>query len=226
VLWYFEYPFLLAKLYLPWFPLALYGIFLAVRKARLSSIRAEALLLIWISVMIVPFSLADSKILRYILPVFPAFAIFCGYAIVSLLPASKMKHLARLSASVLALGAIYIVLIPNYRTRAEDMRTIAPAVDAAATSCQRVVLYSSGDLKWDYENQLLWYGHRNTILTAQLDDIYTIRSDRPGTVFVMDRPTFVSINRQFPGGVEVLQESTNFICFRFTSPASVVGTCT
>src|SRR5262249_8510760 len=73
----FEYPWLLLRLYWPWLPLMLVGlagqIKLMVHRDKLST-----LLVMWVGVVLIPLSVAEAKVLRYILPIFPAFALLAA----------------------------------------------------------------------------------------------------------------------------------------------------
>lgn len=212
-LWYFEYFFLIVKLYIPWFPLMFYGLFLAFRKARHKFAPAEVLLIIWVFLVLLPFSLAESKVLRYILPVFPAFAILSAYSLHKLLSAKHLPKFSRLAVIVLTLAATFTLLSPNYLIRGEDMHTIAPFADAATEPQEKVLLYTSGKLEWNYQNQLLWYGNRSYVLLKEMPEIEARAADRKQTVVIMDKPSFAEFTKKTKLNITNLGESEHFVCF-------------
>lgn len=213
-LWYFEYLFQTVQLYIPWFPFMFYGMYLSLKKAQDNAVHTESLLFIWLVIVVVPFSFADAKIYRYIMPAFPVFAIFSAYALTNLLAPTKRVKAARIVFSVLAPAAIVVALVPNYLTRAEDMRVIAPMTDAATALDEKVVVYTYGELKWDLKNQLIWYGHRNALLTTDVNDIEKTLADNKQVIVVMDKLTFENMHGHSALAISVIGESSKFVCFR------------
>ncbi|MDQ6785670.1 MAG: glycosyltransferase family 39 protein [Acidobacteriota bacterium] len=218
-LWYFEYFFLIVKLYFPWFPLMFYGLFLAARKVRnnfalVENSAAEILLIVWIVVILVPFSLAESKVLRYILPVFPAFAVLSAYALCNLLSLRRLQNFARLAVLLLALAELITTAFPNYLTRAGDMRAIAPISDAATESNEKVLLYTSGEYQANYQTQLLWYGSHLCVHLKDLNEVEKYLSGKRRTIAVMDKPSFAEFAKQTGANIKILSETENFVCFR------------
>jgi len=109
---------------------------------------------------LIPFSLAESKVLRYILPVFPAFAILSAYALHRLLTPQRLPKFAQIAVLLLSLAGFITLAFPNYEIRGGDMRALAPVSDAATAPGEKVVLYTSGEYQWNYGTQLIWYGNR------------------------------------------------------------------
>ncbi|MCY7344909.1 MAG: glycosyltransferase family 39 protein [Pyrinomonadaceae bacterium] len=218
-LWYFEYLFLIVKLYFPWFPLMFYGLFLAVRKARQSRFSApvETLLIIWFFVVLVPFSLAESKVLRYILPVFPALSILSAYGLYSLLSIKRLPKFAQITVLLLTLAAFIAVAFPNYELRAGDMRMLAPISDAATAPGEKVVLYTSGELQANFQTQLLWYGNRLCTHLKDLREVEALLADRKQAVVIMDKSSFAQFTSQNKLKITILGESEKFVCFRRAS---------
>lgn len=217
-LWYFEYLFLIVKLYLPWFPLMFYGLFLAVRKWRRrgggETASAEILLIVWFVVVLVPFSLVDSKVLRYVLPVFPAFAVFAAYALGHLFSPKNLAKFSRIAVVLLAAAAFITTVFPNYLTRAGDMRSLAPISDAATAPDEKILLYTSGENKANFLTQLLWYGNRLCTFVKDINEVEIILSENKQTVVIMDKPSFADFAGQHKFQIEILGESENFVCFR------------
>ncbi|HRH43062.1 MAG TPA: glycosyltransferase family 39 protein, partial [Pyrinomonadaceae bacterium] len=213
-LWYFEYIFLIVKSYFPWFPLMFYGLFLTIRNLkREKNTDSEILLIVWFLVVLIPFSLADSKVLRYILPVFPALAIFSAYSMITLISPKYLLKLSQAVVLLLAIAAFIIVGFPNYLLRAEDMHQLSSISDAATEPNEKVVLFTSGELHWNYQNQLLWYGNRNTILIKDIKEIESLLSDKKQLTTIMDKTTFANLVKQTDFRIISLGESKKFVCF-------------
>jgi 4-amino-4-deoxy-L-arabinose transferase-like glycosyltransferase len=214
--WYFEYFFLIVKLYFPWFPVMFYGLFLALRKMRNSrfSAPAESLLIVWFFVVLIPFSLAESKVLRYILPVFPAFAILSAYALHRLLTPQRLPKFAQIAVLLLSLAGFITLAFPNYEIRGGDMRTLAPVSDSATAPGEKVVLYTSGEYQWNYGTQLIWYGNRLCAHLKDMKEVETRLAEREQTVVIMDKPSFADFKTQNESKIKILGESEKFVCFR------------
>ncbi len=217
ILWYFEYVFLLVKLYIPWFPLMFYGLFLVVRRAFSAgkTASAEILLVVWVAVVVIPFSAADSKVLRYILPAFPAFAILAAVGLRQILASkNRLPKFSQLAVALLTVAALAAVIFPNYLARGEDMRQLAPISDAATAPDEKILLYTSGEYQWNYLNQLLWYGNRLCRHSKDLSEIETALAVEKTTTVIMDKSSFEVLPEKAKNRALILGESKNFVCFR------------
>lgn len=214
-LWYFEYLFLVVKLYIPWFPLMFYGFFLALRKLRQSKFDAsiESLLIIWLIVVLLPFSLVDSKVLRYILPVFPVFAIFSADALHKLFSKRRLPQFVRVAVLLLTAAAAGIVAFPNYQIRGGDMRTLAPISDAATAPNEKVILYTSGEFQWNYRTQLIWYGRRLCIHIKDAVEMEALLAEKKSEIVIMDKSSFADFKKRINADFTILGESEKFVCF-------------
>lgn len=214
ILWYFEYVFLLWKLYLPWCPLMFYGLFLSVKKIKKDFDSTEILLFIWFLVIFVPFSLAESKVLRYILPVFPVFAIYSACALRQIFSIEKLRGASRYLVLLMTIAGIFIAAFPNYQKRAEDMKVIAPFTDRAAKADERIILYTFGGLHWNFQTQLIWYGQHNTLLIKDFAEINKHLDEKKELIIVMDKNSFSNYEKPLDSDLNVIGESERFICFR------------
>lgn len=216
-LWRFEYVFLLARLYEPWFLPALVGLFLAARRAFKTgtAASAEILLIVWVAALMLPFSAVEAKVLRYILPAFPAFAILSAFALQKLFSAKLLPKFSPIAIALLTVAAIVSAAHPNYVERGADMRALAPVADAATETQEKVWLFTSGDLQWGFRNQLIWYGNRLCEFTKDLREIETLAEEKNGAVVIIDKPSFADLkNRGALEKITILGESENFVCFR------------
>jgi hypothetical protein len=150
------------------------------------------------------------------MPAFPAFAIFSAIALSRVLAPARARIFAQVSTALLAVGAIGLVAFPNYEIRAEDMRTLAPISDRAIPEDQRVILFTGGIFKWNYQTQLLWYGHRNCSHLKEVEDVQKLIDSTAGQVIIMDIATFNELIDQTQ--VVVLGRSNDFVCLRTNAP--------
>jgi hypothetical protein len=150
------------------------------------------------------------------MPAFPAFAIFSAIALSRVLAPARARIFAQVSTALLAAAAVVLVAFPNYEIRAEDMRTLAPISDRAIPVGQRVVLFTGGTFKWNYQTQLLWYGHRNCSHLKEVADLEKLIGSTAGQIIIMDVATFNELTDQTQ--VTVLGRSNDFVCLRTNAP--------
>jgi 4-amino-4-deoxy-L-arabinose transferase-like glycosyltransferase len=204
------YPVLLAKLYWPWLPLMLMGLVSQTRKMVKEREAMATLLVCWVAWVIVPFSLADSRALRYLLPAFPAFSILAALTVSVLASNRARDRILKVTYPVAAVSVAMIISFPSYRVRAGDMREMARVADSIAAPDQRVLLYSFGEKRWDYRNQLIWYGHRLCRQFERLDDLSAALDEQ--SVVVIDRQAYAQLHEK----VVLRGESPNFVCVQGT----------
>lgn len=210
----FEYPRLLLKLYWPWLPLLIMGFASALKKSLREREETASLLILWVLCVIIPFSLSDSKVLRYILPAFPAFSILAAFALHALLAPRRLPTFFKCAYLLLSLIVVAATFFPNYQVRAGDMKKIAPIAEAATNPGQRILLYTSGEHRWDYRNKLLWYGDRLCWHLTDLEKLSSLLESQPQSVAVLDRIAFTQLAGKTLGLIEILGESEKFVCVR------------
>jgi 4-amino-4-deoxy-L-arabinose transferase-like glycosyltransferase len=99
----------LAVGFLPWSTLLPHALRLSWQSAR-GGDRASAMLLAWAVVVFVFFSISQSKLVPYILPMFPALALLTARAVAGLAPRRLAVHLGAVAALAGALGVLVLVL--------------------------------------------------------------------------------------------------------------------
>lgn len=209
-----EYPYLLLKLYWPWLPFMLSGFLLQLRKMVREREAVASLLVLWILGVIGPFSLADAKVLRYILAAFPALAIVSALALEKYIPPQiKVNHL-KVIYSLFGIAVFAKVAVGGPLVRARDMRTLAPVAERATGPGQRILLYNFGDTRADFRSQLIWYGNRLCEQTTDLNEIRSRLAADPQTVVILDKAAFASLANGKAFDTHVLGESENFVCVR------------
>lgn len=217
---FFEYPFLLLKLYEPWLIFSAIGFWWQLQRVKNERDSASMLLVLWVCLVILPFSLVSAKVLRYIMPVFPALAILAALPL-SVLLQKLIKP--RYQTAIFCVPCILMLAVPFFsrpRFRAEGVLAIAPVIASKTDGTQRVVLYTSGELHHDVLNQLIWYTDR---LYSYLADPGKLQEMlRSGDVFtlVIDKNTFDNVVAPSGTGFEVLGVTDDYVCIRTRPPFS------
>jgi 4-amino-4-deoxy-L-arabinose transferase-like glycosyltransferase len=209
------YPRFLLQHYWPWLPLMVAGLIIQVRRMVHQRDRLAELLVPWVVLVILPFSLVEFKVLRYIIPAFPAFSMLSATPLASWLSRIRKGIYLQAVYLVLGIGVILIAAFPKPLMRAQDMRRIAPIVDSHAGPHQRVIIYSRGEAHRDYlVNQLLWYSNRFYTSVTEPDKLVeALRADEAG-LFIVDKGSYELLVGNSGVRVEMLMETTNFVCFR------------
>ena len=214
VLGFVEYPKLLLRHYWPWLPLALIGLVGQVKALVRSRDSSAALLVIWVACVLIPFSFAEAKVLRYIMPIFPAFAILAAAALSRWAVSGRSAIYVKL-AYLLALAALLVAaLFPQPRPRAEDMRSLATIIDANSNPARRVILYTYGELHHNYLSQLVWYSSRYGVHLTELNTVRDALSSCPEMIAVVDKQAFERMSGEPGVSVKALGESENFVCIK------------
>jgi 4-amino-4-deoxy-L-arabinose transferase-like glycosyltransferase len=222
ILQFLEYPKFLLQRYWPWLPFMALGFYRQSRAAIFRRDPAAVLLVLWVLLVVVPFSLAEVKYLRYILAAFPAFAILSASVLNEWIPP---RHKLALFRVLYVLGAAFVVVsavFPMTLLRATDMRQLAPVVEAHTPPQERVLLYTSGVSDWAVQNQLLWYGDRYTDLVTDLSEVRSRLESGSNTVVVINKEAAGGLRAALgggqPGPTAVLAESENFVCLKYSPP--------
>ncbi len=84
----FEYLWMIAKSYWPWLPAMIAGLVVVMRKQD----RRLRMLIFWIAVVYVLCAITRSRVLRYMLPAYPAFAILSAIGLLWLLPERYLRN--------------------------------------------------------------------------------------------------------------------------------------
>ncbi len=230
VLGWAQYPFLLGKLYWPWFPCLLGGLVIAVRRLRAVGAdnpadglprAALGLLLWWVAVVVLPFSLIEHKVLRYILPAFPAFALLGALALRQWIPARLLGRAFSAACGLLLAAILLISGTASHRLRAAEMRELAALLKSRTTSAQAILLYANGQARWDYVHQLLWYTDHRVHLQTRLDAAWCHLAAYPGGKLLIDRASFRQSALAAAPRLLVCGTTKHFICV--SQPGSPSG---
>jgi 4-amino-4-deoxy-L-arabinose transferase-like glycosyltransferase len=204
-----EYLWMITKSYWPWLPAMIAGLLLVIRNRG----RKLAILPIWIAVVFFLCAITRSRVLRYMLPAYPAFSVLAAIGMARYIPERYLYNALRLLTPILAIAVLSIAVYPPIIWHAKEIRPIAAAETGATEPGQRVAFYDEGNPRFDEANQLQWYGSRNLILLFTPEQLQEELQHPRSDVFVVDRNAF----HTYIGGhmkYRMIAESGNLICFR------------
>lgn len=213
----FNYPIALLKYYWPWLPFLVVGFVQATRATLARRDEVGALLISWVVMVIVPFSLVHTRYPRYILPAFPAFSILSAVALDGWLP-EKRRTLFFHGACAAGCLAIVLTFAFPPKPRASDILALAPVADANSNPEERILFYTYQDGRDDFEWQYLWYGHRYTEQAPTLKALALRLTREKSATGIVDAASYQRLLAQLPAEVsqrmKTLARSENLVCFR------------
>ena len=205
----FEYAWMLAKSYWPWLPAMLAGLVVVIRGRD----RKLWLLAVWIAVVFALCAVARSRVLRYMLPAYPAFAILAAIGLSRFVSKRYFSVGMRVLTAVLAMAVAGVAAFPRTHLEAQEIRPIAKAATAATSPGERVAFYDGGQARFDEDNQLQWYGDRFLIRLFAREQLLEALRSGCARVFVLDRNAYQAyVAPQIAH--QVLAESGHLICIR------------
>jgi hypothetical protein len=199
---------MLAKSYWPWLPATVAGMVAIGRERR----RSLWVLLGWAGTVFLLCAAARSRVLRYMLPVYPAFAILAAIGLLKWIPRRLIERAMDWLPPLAVVAATAIVLLLPPIPHANEIRAIAEAQSRALPPGEPIGFYDKGDPRYDETNQLEWYGNDVPIepyTAASFEDALRSGSIR---VFILDRATYERRIRRLPH--EVIAEAGHLISVR------------
>jgi 4-amino-4-deoxy-L-arabinose transferase-like glycosyltransferase len=181
-----EYAWMLAKSYWPWLPAMIAGAVVVVRERR----RPLYLLLCWLGAVFVLCAAARSRVLRYMLPAYPALAILSAIGIMRFTPRRVVERVMTWAAPVALAAAFCLALLIPPVWHATEIQTIARAEDRVLLPGEYVGFYDKGDPRYDETNQLEWYGNAVPVILPTRQDLDKELSDGKVRVYVIDASTY------------------------------------
>jgi 4-amino-4-deoxy-L-arabinose transferase-like glycosyltransferase len=208
-----EYIWMVAKSYWPWLPAMVAGMVLVIRR-RDPKLR---LLIFWIAVVYVLCAITKSRVLRYMLPAYPAFAILSAMGLSWLLPERYLRNGLRVLTPVLAIGVIAIAIRPPVNLHATETRPIALASTRATAPNEMITFYDDGAPRFDELNQLLWYGDRYFVAILEPGKLPEALQKPRTRVFIVDANAFrADVDTRVPN--EIIAHAGHLVCFRLIKP--------
>jgi 4-amino-4-deoxy-L-arabinose transferase-like glycosyltransferase len=216
------YPRLVFEAYWPWLPLMLWGLVLQIRRVQKDRDSTAMFLVLWIVAVVAPLSVAEFKWLRYILPVFPAFAILVALSIDPLVGARRAAILKAVYAMLgLTMAAMWIN--PKYRHRPEELRRLAPIAEAATAAEQPILLYTRRSPRDAHLFQLIWYTNRNCKALESVQEALSILNANPAMAAITDRDSFFTEMSGPDSRIKILAETESFVCWTIDPPSEAIG---
>ena len=211
-----QYPRLLLGAYWPWLPLMVIGLARQVKKMVRERDSTASLLVIWVAAVIIPFSFVEFKWLRYIMPVFPAFAILAAITLNAWITAHRRESFLKAAYVVLLLTMAGMWINPKYRDRPEEMRRLAPIAESATRPEQKILLYTEREPRDAYLFQIIWYANRNCELLDDFNEAVARLKLNPGAAAITDKEVFrasIVAGSAADPSVKVLGETEGFVCW-------------
>ncbi|MGA2880286.1 MAG: glycosyltransferase family 39 protein [Bryobacteraceae bacterium] len=205
----FEYIWMIAKSYWPWLPAMIAGMVVVVRKKN----RTLRILILWAAVVYVLCAITKSRVLRYMLPAYPAFAILSAIGLLWLVPERYVRNGLRVLTPLLAILVVGIAIRPPVNLHAIDTRPIARASTGATAPGELITFYDDGAPRFDEMNELLWYGDRYFVPVLEADQLPQALQNPKTRVFIMDVNTFrAQVQSRIPN--QIIARDGHLICFR------------
>lgn len=165
--WIFSY-------YWPWIPFMLLGLYRLDRRLRRGD-EIALLLFLWVGLVYVTMALMRSRVVWYIMPIFPALAMIVGQTLNEITSARWKQGIAAAVAvlTLLAMPLLGLSIVPLESEREVDVRAFAPIVRELADQGAEVIGYDA--VYHRINNPLLFYsdiaaepvyGEREPVLEA------------------------------------------------------------
>ncbi len=209
----FEYIWMVAKSYWPWLPAMIAGMVLVIRRRD----RKLSILILWIAVVYALCAITKSRVLRYMLPAYPAFAILSAIGSLWLIPERYVRNGLRILTPLLAVLVIVVAIRPPVNWHAAETRPIALASTRATAPNELITFYDDGAPRFDEMNQFLWYGDRYFVPVLEPGKLPEALH-RPRTrVFIVDANAFrAEVDGHVP--YEIIAQVGHLVCLRLLKP--------
>jgi 4-amino-4-deoxy-L-arabinose transferase-like glycosyltransferase len=209
----FEYIWMIAKSYWPWLPAMIAGMVFVIRNKS----RKLRILVVWVAVVYVLCAITKSRVLRYMLPAYPAFAILSAIGLLWMLPERTVRNGLRVLTPPLVVLVLVIAIRPPVNLHAVDTRAIARASTAATTPHELITFYDDGAPRFDEMNEMLWYGDRYFVPVLESDKLPGVLQKPETQVFIMDGNTYrARVESRLPN--QLIARAGHLVCFRLLKP--------
>jgi 4-amino-4-deoxy-L-arabinose transferase-like glycosyltransferase len=209
----FEYIWMVSKSYWPWLPFTVAGAVAAIRRRD----PKIALLIPWVAVIYILCAITKSRVLRYMLPAYPAFAILAALGLTWLIPARYLRTGLRVLIPALAILVLAVAIRPPVIWHAAETRPIAQASTRATPPNEMITFYDDGAPRFDEMNQLLWYGDRYFVAVLEPGKLPGALQNPQTRVFIVDANAYhADVEARVPN--EIIARAGHLICFRLTKP--------
>jgi 4-amino-4-deoxy-L-arabinose transferase-like glycosyltransferase len=201
-----EYLWMISKSYWPWLPAMVVGMVAAIRNPKLR------LLAVWVAGFLLICAAARSRVLRYMLPAYPAFSILAAMGIRRIFPERRILQGLTILVPALCVVAIVVAIHPQRTAHAAEIRPIVTASSDIPPG-DRIAFYDQGVPRYDETNQLQWYGEHPLLLLLDRASFETVLKERRPAVMIVDQDAY----RDWISGRvahQVLVRSGHLVCVR------------
>ncbi|HKX31412.1 MAG TPA: glycosyltransferase family 39 protein [Blastocatellia bacterium] len=209
-----QYPLWLLRFYWPWLPFMVFGLVVQLKRAIRERESSAILLVLWALLVVGPFSLAQYKVLRYILPAFPAFALLAAGPVASLISLVRRRVYLQVAYAVAIIAVFLIGCFPKPMMRAEDMMALAPVVMRQTDPSLKVTIYTSAEDHINYIPQFLWYSNRFCTRVTESDKLLESLRSEDEQVFIMEAGDYRQWVLNSGVRVELIMSTRKLICFK------------
>ena len=210
-----EYLWMVTKSYWPWLPFTIAGLVLVIRRRD----RRLMILAVWIGVVFVLCSVTKSRVLRYMLPAYPALAACAALGLSQLVGAKYLRNGLRILTPILAVVVSWVALKPPVILHADEIRPIISTANAATANGEEVTFYDQGQPRIDELNQMLWYGDRLVIFLFDREMLQESLRNPRTRIFIMDRDAYRDyVATKVPN--RILRESGHLVCVLVAGPTT------
>jgi 4-amino-4-deoxy-L-arabinose transferase-like glycosyltransferase len=209
----FEYIWMVVKSYWPWLPAMIAGMVLVSRRRD----RKMRILVLWIAVVYVLCAITKSRVLRYMLPAYPAFSILAAFGLLWMLPERYVRNGLRVLTPLLAVVVLAVAIRPPVNLHATETRPIALASTRATAANELITFYDDGAPRFDELNQLLWYGDRYFVAVLEPGKLPEALQKPRTRVFIVDANAFhAAVDTRIPN--QIIARAGHLVCFRLLRP--------
>ncbi len=206
----FEYAWMLVQSYWPWLPFLIVGIWTAMRQRD----HCFTLPLIWIVVMYAACAVAGSRVLRYLLPAYPAFSLLATAGLLRLISRERIETVSFWLVPAALVASLGIAIFPPVSMHAEEIRPIADAARRAANEGERIAFYDAGQPRFDETGQIQWYGDRTMWILTDRAAFEHALAEPISKVWIVDDVTYAQHFASRPNTITA--RSGHLVCLRLT----------
>jgi 4-amino-4-deoxy-L-arabinose transferase-like glycosyltransferase len=204
-----EYVWMILKSYWPWLPAMLVGLVAAVRNPKLR------LLPVWIAGMLLVCAAARSRVLRYMLPAYPAFSILAAIGIRRVFSEQWIERALKILVPAACVVVVVVAIHPQRAEHAAETRPVAMAAEEALPAQERIAFYDQGVARYDEMNQFQWYGDHPLLLLLDRAGVENVLREGHPAVMIVDEDAY---RNWISGRVasQVLARSGHLVCVKLT----------
>ncbi len=208
---YLWYIIVLAKRYWPWFPALLFSFYFAFKNSRKR--KWTWIFLLWIFVVLIGFSLGETKFYRYLAPLYPAFALLIGVELGKKISKKAFKVILYLSIVILFIILVATSLFPLYfgKINAPDkteIKMISPYIQRLTSKQDYISVYKMN--YWGAVADFAFYVDR-PVDNFQTEEALALSLKKGPAYGYIKREEYDSLSEEFRKNYWPLVATENFL---------------